>query len=71
MLPGDSLTLSLSKTRPVVNAFKNISYGPPEEIYGLDGIFLSGSHNTVILNTGSIEMTIYGSYVREGEEYNP
>jgi len=71
ILPGDNLTLGISKTRPVVNAFNNAAYGPSEEIYGLDGIFLSGSHNTVMLPTGSIEMTIYGSYVKEGVEYNP
>jgi hypothetical protein len=75
MLPGDKLTLAISKTRPVVNAFERTPAAITAEVYGYGGvsgdIYLAGSHNTVILNTGSIEMTVYGSYVKEGMEYNP
>jgi hypothetical protein len=75
VLPGDKLTLAMSKTRPVVNALERTPTARVPEVYGYGGgsgeIYLSGSHNTVVLSEGSIEMTIYGSYVREGEEYNP
>jgi len=76
MLPGDQLTISMSKTRPVV--YQAICTGTgPIGVNSATGDFrfekynLSGSHGTVMLNTGSINITIYGSYVREGMEYNP
>jgi len=69
VLPEDKITISISKTRPVL-----ISYGSPI----FDGsyehyteLYMTGSHSNVYLNTGSIKLTFFGSYVREGEEYNP
>lgn len=68
MLPGDKLSISLSKTRPVTYKMYGTVAG-----YGTDYNYyeLTGSHGTVVLNTGSIDITVYGSYVREGVEYNP
>ena len=40
-------------------------------VFGYGDYSLSGSHGNFILNTGSIDITIYGSYVRGGREYNP
>lgn len=75
LLPGDKLTLILSKTRPVIHKVthgKNPSY--EEDIFGrryFEHALLTGSHGTVMLNTGSIDLTLYGSYVRQGVEFNP
>jgi hypothetical protein len=71
IFPGDKLTLSLSKTRPVIN--KAIRTAGPRDglYYDFTEYVLTGSHDTVTLNTGSINVTIYGSYVRNGTEYNP
>lgn len=72
LLPGDKLSFSISKTRPVIEKFREGSSGIsflPWVFY--DNYSLSGSHGNFILNTGSIDITIYGSYVREGREFNP
>jgi len=75
LLPGDKLTLILSKTRPVIHKVthgKNPSY--ETDFYGVryfEHALLTGSHGTVMLNTGSIDLTLYGSYVRQGVEFNP
>jgi hypothetical protein len=63
--PGDKITLCMSKTRPIVYKALHASLG---DVY--DSYILTGSHD-VTLSTGSINMTFYGSYIREGEEYNP
>ena len=75
LLPGDKLTLILSKTRPVIH---KVTYGKnPEselDVFGVryfEHALLTGSHGTVMLNTGSIDLTLYGSYVRQGMEFNP
>lgn len=68
ILPGDKLTIALSKTRPVMYQMTGDNpFGP----WDYSQYSLTGSHGTVMLNTGSIEITLYGSYVREGMEYNP
>ena len=71
LLPGDKLAFSISKTRPVINYMRVVTpSGPPT--YNTYGDYtLSGSHGNFILNTGSIDITLYGSYVREGREFNP
>lgn len=75
VMPGDTLTVSMSKTRPVTyKMFYKESYPGDTPGGGFDDYVsyqLTGSHGTVMLNTGSIELTIYGSYVREGVGYNP
>lgn len=57
--PGDSLVLSVSKTRPHVYSFSHVS-----------GTFnFSGSvKHDVVFNTGSINITLYGSYLRDGKD---
>jgi len=65
LLPGDKLTIGLSKTRPPVKGYFELD---TDNV--LTELLMSGSHD-VYLPTGSIEITLYGSYVREGEEYNP
>lgn len=69
MLPGDKLSISLSKTRPVTYKMYASTVGVNRSDYNY--YELTGSHDTVVLNTGSIDITVYGSYVREGMEYNP
>jgi hypothetical protein len=70
ILPGDKLTISMSKTRPVI--YKMIATGGSPGAWTDYGSYqLTGSHDTVMLNTGSIDITVYGSYVREGMEFNP
>lgn len=69
VLPGDKLTLTFSKTRPsVYKMFEVASGGGYYSTYG--NYQLTGSHGTVMFNTGSINMTIYGSYIKEGKEYH-
>jgi len=67
--PGDKLTFAMSKTRPVI--YKAIKTGNPGLAYRYETYQLTGSHGTVMFNTGSINVTVYGSYVREGTEFNP
>jgi hypothetical protein len=75
MLPGDKLTISMSKTRPAIDRAKDSGtqfqpfMGPSGARY--NNYILTGSHGTVMLNTGSINITVYGSYIQEGEEYHP
>ena len=73
IMPGDKLMFSISKTRPII--YRAINSGDPIPGLGAGNIYrsyqLTGSHGTVMLNTGSIDITVYGSYVREGMEYNP
>lgn len=72
VMPGDKLTLAISKTRPVIKETRYVRQvpggGPFKEF---NNYLLTGSHGTVQLSTGSINITIYGSYVRNGVEYNP
>jgi hypothetical protein len=75
MLPGDKLTISMSKTRPAIDRAKDSGtqfqpfMGPSGARY--NNYILTGRHGTVMLNTGSINITVYGSYIQEGEEYHP
>jgi len=77
MLPGDKLTISMSKTRPVIHKAKDSgTQFVPYAVFGgggarYDEYILTGSHGTVMLNTGSINITVYGSYIQEGMEYHP
>jgi hypothetical protein len=73
ILPGEKISISISKTRPVIQKFT-------ERLGGDDGVssyspassaILTGSHNSVVLTTGSLSLTFYGSYIREGAGYNP
>lgn len=72
ILPGEKLSVSISKTKPVVYNMKYVS----DSIEGDPGLYvfgdysLTGSHDGVLLNTGSINITFYGSYVKEGSEYH-
>ena len=69
IMPGDKLSISLSKTRPVIyKMFRTQTFGSIDD-YGANT--LTGSHGTVMLNTGSIDITLYGSYIRGGVEFNP
>ena len=63
--PGDKLTFSISKTRPVIYFSNYLG------VFQYGAYNLTGSHNGVILNTGSLDLTFYGSYIREGRSYNP
>lgn len=76
--PGDKLVLAISKTRPAVSSvIYNISTAADCDVG--KGQLLSytqatGSANNghdVTLTTGTLSMTFYGSYVREGKRYIP
>jgi hypothetical protein len=59
LFPGDRLVLSVSKTRPVF--FSNLSSQP----------HTSGSvQHDIKLTTGSINITLYGSLVSNGQEFH-
>lgn len=58
VMPGDRLVLSISKMRPVM-------YG------GTDAQnWFSGSAHDIQLSPGNINITLYGSLVKEGEEFH-
>lgn len=67
--PGDKLVVALSKTRPVIYKAIRTSVDGAQNYYGT--YQLTGSHGTILFNTGTLNVTLYGSYVREGMEYNP
>jgi hypothetical protein len=67
--PKDSLSLVITKTRPVAKSCRLISEFGNYQHHGVYN--LTGSHETLILKTGSIDISVYGSYVREGMEYHP
>lgn len=75
--PGDQLVLSVSKTRPVTSSSY---FDIPDAAAALIGsgrllhhsaTFGSQTGHDVTLSTGSINMTFYGSYVRQGSRYTP
>jgi hypothetical protein len=74
LLPGDKITLMVSKTRPVIYTtaatIVDTFVGSNGQARVYDYV-LTGSHSTVKLNTGDINVTFYGSYVKEGMEYHP
>ena len=66
VMPGDKLTLALSKMRP---ALASNGYDPISGLQTLD-IFKGGLQHDVLINTGSIKVTFYGSFIQNGMEYN-
>lgn len=80
--PGEKLVLVVSKTRPTLKEMKidiNTVANPDAELTGR-GTLLSSSYFNDIknsqghdaqFNTGSINITFYGSYVRAGNSYIP
>jgi hypothetical protein len=82
--PGDKLILTISKTRPAISSS---THNVPNALYeapntraadvGYQNLVsyspLTGSvlGHDVCLNTGSINITFYGSYVRAGNSYIP
>lgn len=84
LLPGEKLILAVSKTRPATSRFKaNIppdsSGSPVARITGRSDVLSSSYYHNlggsqghdVQFNTGSINITLYGSYVRAGNSYVP
>jgi len=73
IMPGESISISISKTKPVIHQMEYIGDAdtPPQgERFFFGNYILTGSHGDVILNSGSISLTFYGSYVTEGSEYH-
>lgn len=73
--PGDKLVLAISKTRPAISA-SNLDVRSADDANTGKNILrkhlpLIGSvtGHDVQLNTGSINITLYGSYVRAGDSY--
>ena len=75
--PGDKLVLAISKTRPAVSASGHNINSAADANTGnnvltkLIPLVGSVTGHDVTLNTGSINMTFYGSYVRAGNSYIP
>jgi hypothetical protein len=73
IMPGESISISISKTKPVIHQMEYIGDAdtPSQgERFFFGNYILTGSHGDVILNSGSISLTFYGSYVTEGSEYH-
>lgn len=68
IMPGEKLTFALSKTRPVLH-LGDEGFNQLGDIYHRTNLLTSGSHG-VAIPPGSLEVTVYGSYVREGMEYH-
>lgn len=75
--PGDKLLLTMSKTRPAISAsMHNVPNSAAADI-GFQNLksylVMTGSMtgHDVQFNTGSINITFYGSYVRAGNSYVP
>lgn len=75
--PGDKLLIAMSKTRPAISSsFHNVPNASSADI-GYQNLIsyktVTGSiaGHDVQLNTGSINITFYGSYVKEGNSYVP
>lgn len=64
--PGDKLTLAISKMRP---ALASNGYDPISGLKTLD-IFKGGLEHDVLINTGSIKVTFYGSFIQNDVEHN-
>jgi len=82
LYPGEKLILSVSKNRPSFRSFKidvDTVADPNADIYGIPSFISSSFYNDmrglqghdVQLSTGSINITLYGSYVRAGNSYIP
>lgn len=82
MYPGEKLILALSKTRPAMSKMKidfNTTTNPDALTKGISHLVscsyfndLAGQNgHDVQFNTGSINITFYGSYIREGNSYRP
>lgn len=66
VLPGDKLTLSISKMRPVI-----YSYNGTNPFGGAPMDYFTGSlRHDVTLATGSIKVTLYGSLLNQLREYH-
>ena len=65
VMPGDKLTLSISKMRPLL-----YSKGLDPDGGGFLDFFTGSLRHDVSISTGSIKMTIYGSLVRDGVEFH-
>lgn len=84
--PGEQLTLAISKTRPAVTGvaynilsasvtpgspnFADLGVGNLINYANFTGSNPTGGHDVQLI-TGSINITFYGSYVRENKEYVP
>lgn len=65
VMPGDKLTLAISKMRPMMYSMgTNPIDGSPQDY------FTGALRHDVSISTGSIKMTIYGSLLREASEFH-
>lgn len=69
IMPGEKLTFCLSKTRSAVNEIEPPAINSGDNAH-FSSLLTSGSHDTIAIAPGSLEVTVYGSYVREGMEYH-
>lgn len=75
--PGEKLILAVSKHRPAYRHYSSDIYATDNYSVGV-GHLLSSSYfhdvpngHDVQLMTGTINITLYGSYIRAGSEYTP
>jgi len=66
IMPGDKLTLAISKTRPRIYSMGNNPLNGSAQDYYLNG----GRHNASIM-TGTIHVTLFGSFLSQDTEYHP
>lgn len=69
IMPGDKLTLSLSKMRPAIHTNGWYPELPDEAGFEIDP-WRHGLRHDVWITTGSIKMTLYGSLLREEREFH-
>ena len=64
VMPGDKLTLAISKMRPSLFSIGSSSQG------AVIDHFTASLRHDVMLNVGSINITLYGSLLQNGREYH-
>lgn len=66
LLPGDKLTLAISKMRPVMHTLGTDPSNPNNKV----DYWRSGSKHDICITTGSIKVTLYGSLIKEDKEFH-
>jgi hypothetical protein len=66
LLPGDKLTLAISKMRPVMHTLGTDPSNPNKKV----DYWRSGSKHDICITTGSIKITLYGSLIKEEKEFH-
>jgi hypothetical protein len=68
IMPGDNIVLSLSKTRPCLRVNANAGYWGDDVTGEFNSTSLHG--HDVQIPSGTIRITLYGSYLKENNEFH-